>query len=351
VNGWVALAISALLLAINGFFVALEFSLVGSRRTKLEELAADGSASARLALAASGDVTLLLAGAQLGITMASLGLGLVAEPAMADLLGPVARALHLPAGVSHTVAVIIGLCIVVFLHMVIGEMVPKNVALADPERTLRRVVSLNRAYLLIFRPVIRVLNAMGNLGARAFGVHPRDNLSSAPTAAELTVMLAASHEEGLIEDFAHGLLTGVLDFGGRDVASVMVPRPEIRSITAATTVAQAEQLVVDSGHSRLPVEGPAGLDDVRGFVHAKDLLTLEVGAADRPVPLRLVRRMLVVPPERSLEDLLLAMRRARVHFALVTGDDGTTVGIVTLEDLLEELVGDILDESDAPHPE
>ena len=345
-SGWLALAISAVLLAVNGFFVALEFSLVGSRRTKLEELAVEGSPSARLAVTASGDVTLLLAGAQLGITMASLGLGLVAEPAMAGVLEPLMRALHLPAGVSHTVAVLIGLAIVVFLHMVIGEMVPKNVALADPERTLQRVVQVNRAYLFVVRPVVRVLNTMGNLGARAFGVHPGDDLSAAPTAEELTVMLAASHDEGLIEDFAHGLLTGVLDFGGRDVASVMVLRSDIRSITSATTVAQAEQVVVDSGHSRLPVQGPAGLDDVRGFVHAKDLLTLDAVGADRPVPLRLVRRMLVVPRDRSLEDLLLEMRRVRVHFALVSDDDGTTAGIVTLEDLLEELVGDILDESD-----
>jgi CBS domain containing-hemolysin-like protein len=345
-SAWTALAISAVLLVINGFFVALEFSLVGSRRTKLEELAVDGSPSARRALAASSDVTMLLAGAQLGITIASLGLGLVAEPAMAGALEPLTRALHLPSGLSHTVAVIIGLAIVVFLHMVIGEMVPKNLALADPERTLRRVVSVNRAYLVVFRPIVGVLNAMGNLGARMFGVKPGDDLSAAPTAEELTVMLAASHDEGLIEDFAHGLLTGVLDFGGRDVGSVMVPRAEIRSINSATTVAQAEQLVIESGHSRLPVEGPAGLDDVRGFVHAKDLLTLAVASADRAVPRRLVRRMLVVPRDRSLEDLLLAMRRERVHFALVTGEDATTVGIVTLEDLLEELVGDILDESD-----
>ena len=341
-----ALAVCVALLAVNGFFVALEFSLVGSRRTKLEELAADGSTSARRALAASGDITLLLAGAQLGITMASLALGLVAEPAMAGVLAPVVGLLHLPSGVAHTLAFVVGLGIVVFFHMVVGEMVPKNVALADPESTLRRTVPLNAAYLFVFRPVIRLLNAMGNLGARLFGVQPRDDLSSTPTAEELTVMLTASRDEGLIEDFAHGLLTGVLDFEGRDAASVMVPRSQIRSITASTTVAEAERLVVDTGHSRLPVEGPSGLDDIRGFVHAKDLLTLDPSAAGQAVPLALVRRMLVVPHDRSLEDLLLAMRRARVHFALVTGADRATVGIVTLEDLLEELVGDILDESD-----
>jgi CBS domain containing-hemolysin-like protein len=345
-SAWTALAISLVLLAVNGFFVALEFSLVGSRRTKLEELALDGSGSARQAVQASGDITLQLAGAQLGITMASLGLGLVAEPAMAHLLEPVMRALHLPTAVGHTLGAAIGLGVVVFFHMVLGEMVPKNIALADPEQTLRRVVLVNRAYLVVFRPVIRVLNGMSNIVARAFGVEPRDSLSSTPTAEELTVMLTASRDEGLIEDFAHGLLTGVLDFGGRDVASVMVPRDQVRSINRETTVAEAEAIVVESGHSRLPVQGAGGLDDVQGFIHAKDLITLAPQSAHRPVPRGLVRGMLVVPGDRSLEDLLLAMRRARVHFAVVTDAEGGTAGIATLEDLLEELVGEILDESD-----
>ena len=159
-------------------------------------------------------------------------------------------------------------------------------------------------------------------------------------------MLTASRDEGLIEDFAHELLTGVLDFGERAVTSVMVPRAEICSITNQTTLRQAESLVIESGHSRLLMQGAEGLDDVRGFVHAKDLLTIDPALADLPVPLRLVRRMLVVPVERTLEDLLLSMRHARIHVAVVTDADGRTVGLATLEDLLEELVGDILDESD-----
>jgi CBS domain containing-hemolysin-like protein len=345
-SGWSALAVSLLMLVVNGVFVALEFSLVASRRTKLEELAAGGSNAAGRALDASGDLSLQLAGFQLGITMASLTLGLVGEPAMAHFLEPAVEAIGLSGGAARTVAGVIGLAIVVFLHLVVGELVPKSVAMAEPERTLRWLSAPNAAYLFVFRPVIRVLNAMSNIGVRAFGVQVRDELSSTPTAEELTVMLGASRDEGLIEDFAHELLTGVLDFGGRDVGSVMAPRHEIRAIGVDTTVRQAEALVIDSGHSRLPMQGPGGLDEVLGFVHAKDLLTMPPVAANRPVPLRLVRSMLVVPADRSLEDLLLAMRRARVHFALVTAADGTTAGIVTLEDLLEELVGDILDESD-----
>jgi CBS domain containing-hemolysin-like protein len=157
-------------------------------------------------------------------------------------------------------------------------------------------------------------------------------------------MVAASREEGTIQGFAGELLSGVLDFGGREVASVMVPRERICTIPNGATAAQAEAVVLDKGHSRLPVCGPGGLDDVLGFLHAKDLLQLPPAAAARPLPPRLLRRMLVVPRERNLEDLLLAMRRSRVHFALVTDSDGTTAGIVTLDDLLEELVGDISDE-------
>jgi len=348
VNVW-PFVIAVVLLLANGFFVAVEFSLVGSRRTKLEPMAEAGSRRADRALDAVGDLNVQLAGAQLGITIASLGLGFVAEPAVAHLLQRLFGFTGLSDGVSHSIAVVVGLAIVVFLHMVVGEMVPKNYTLADPEGTLLRVVTLDRAYLAVFRPVVRVLTWLAGLGLRMLRVEPRTELATAHTAEELAVMLSASHEEGLIEDFAADLLAGVLDFGGRDVGAAMVPRERICWIDRDTTVAEAEAVVVEHGHSRLPVVG-RDLDEVLGFVHAKDLLTLAPEAATGPVPLRLVRRMLVVPRERSAEDLLLSMRRSRVHLALVVEHDGTTAGLITLEDLLEELVGDILDESDRHHP-
>jgi CBS domain containing-hemolysin-like protein len=348
-----ALLATLLLLLANGFFVALEFAVVGSRQTKLESAAAEGDPAAQRALAAVRDVNLQLSGAQLGITMASLALGVVAEPAVAELLLVPLGWFGLGEAAAHAVAVVVGLTIVVFLHMVIGEIVPKNIALTDPEGTLVRLSATNRAYLAVFRPVIRLLGWFGNLGVRAFGVEPLDELSTAHTADELAVMLATSREEGAIEDFAADLLAGVLDFGDLTARDVMVPREAITFVDRHTSVAAAERAVVERGHSRLPVV-ENGLDDVRGFIHAKDLLSVPPENANRPVPMHLVRRMLVVPEERSLEDLLLTMRRSRVHFALVTAADGATAGIVTLEDLLEELVGDILDETDrerpAPHP-
>jgi CBS domain containing-hemolysin-like protein len=340
-------ALIIVLLAVNAFFVALEFALVGSRRSRLEPLAEAGDRAAQRSLEDMRDLSIQLAGAQLGITVASLILGLVGEPAMAHLLeGPVSWVPGIPDSWAHGIAGVIGILLVVFAHMVFGEMVPKNLTLAHPEATLRVVGLPNRVYLAVVRPLVWVLNALANLGVRSFGLEPRDELGNAHTAGELALMVAASRQEGTIEGFAGELLSGVLEFSDREVASVMVPRDRISTVTITSTPADVEAVVLALGHSRLPVLGPGGLDDVLGFVHAKDLLQLSEDAVHRPLAPRLLRQMLVVPRERTLEDLLLAMRRSRVHFALVTETVGTTAGIVTLDDLLEELVGDITDEPD-----
>jgi CBS domain containing-hemolysin-like protein len=345
-----ALVLTLVLMVVNGFFVGVEFALVGSRRSRLEELAAEGDRGAAGALAASSDLTMHLAGAQLGVTMASLGIGAVGEPTLAHLLeSALGGVVDLPESAAHTIAFVAGLGVVVFGHMLIGEVVPKNLALAGPERALLWMAPPARLYLKVFRPVVALLRRMANAGVRLFRVEPRDELSSAPTASELAVMVAESHEEGLIEEFAHDLLSGVLDFGDRDVSSVMVPRERIVGVSRGARVADVERLVVRSGHSRVPVID-GDVDTVLGFVHAKDLLALPAAAQEQPLPLRIIRRMLLVPRDRSLEDLLLSMRRARIHFAVVVDDDRRTVGVVTLEDLLEELVGDILDETDRGTP-
>jgi CBS domain containing-hemolysin-like protein len=254
-----------------------------------------------------------------------------------------------PEGLARAVSFVVALTIVVFLHMVVGEMVPKNIAIAGPERTLLALARANRAYVTLFRPVIRLLNTLANAGTRLLGVEPRDELEAAATAEEIAIMLGASREVGLIEEVAHDLLTGALDFGDRPVSSVMVRRDAVVAVSRESTVAEAERVILATGHSRLPVTR-RDLDDIIGFVHAKDLLTLTPDAQGRPLPLSRIRRMLVLPATRSLEDALVAMRRARVHFAVVTDDADRTAGIVTLEDIIEDLVGDITDESDQPSP-
>lgn len=340
------LTFMALLLLANAFFVAVEFALIASRRTKLEALAAQGSARARLAIGSMRQLNVQLAGAQLGITMASLALGYVAEPTVAGFLeDTVSRVVDVPERLLDTGGFVVALIIVAFLHMVVGEMVPKNIALASPERTLMALALPNRAYVTVLGPLLRVLNAISNAGVRLLGVKPRDELATAASAEELAAMLGASRDEGLIEEMAHRLLTGALDLGDRAVTTVMVPREGVVWLPRAATPAEAEALVVASGHTRLLVAGE-GLDDVLGFLHAKDLLLVPGAARNRPLPLGRVRRMLLVRGDSSLDDALLAMQQARLHVALVVDAAGRTLGIATLEDVIEALVGDIRDESD-----
>lgn len=340
------LGLAVLLLLANGFFVAVEFALIASRRTKLEAMADQGSARARLAIGSMRNLNLQLAGAQLGITMASLLLGYVAEPTVAGLIEDgIDQVVTLPDGVLHTLGFVIALTIVAFLHMVVGEMVPKNVAIAAPERTLLALALPNRAYVTVFGPLLRIFNGMSNGLVRLLGVEPRDELATAASAGELAVMLGASRDEGLIADMAHQLLTGALDLGDRSITTVMVPREGVVWLPRSATAVEAEALVVSSGHTRLLVAGDA-VDDVLGFVHAKDLLTVSGPARTRPLPLGRVRRMLVLPAATSLDDALLAMQKARLHVAVVADPDGRTLGIATLEDVIEALVGDIRDESD-----
>jgi CBS domain containing-hemolysin-like protein len=344
VNGW-ALVAAVALLAMNGFFVAVEFSAVASRQSRLEEVAATGGRRARTALASTKDLTLLLAGAQLGVAIASLVLGSVAEPAAVQGIESLVGPLHLPDAATDAIGLVIGLGLVIVAHLVLGEMVPRWVSLADPERMLVRLAVPNRWWLRIFGPVIRVIQGMSNLIVRAFGVEPRDELSMAKTADELAELVAESHEEGVIKDFAHDLLSGALDFGGRAATDVMVRRDEVVSVPRTATVREIEEVVVDQGVSRLPVTG-RDLDDVVGFVHSKDLLAVTGDGRDRAVPVWMIRRVLVVAPDRTLENVLASMRRSRVHLAVVRDAEGRTVGLLTLEDLLEELVGDIVDETD-----
>lgn len=340
------LLVMVLLLVANGFFVAVEFALIASRRTKLEAMAEQGSTRARLAVGSMRHLNVQLAGAQLGITMASLLLGYVAEPTIARLLeDSIGQVVALPDGVLHTLSFVLALTIVAFLHMVIGEMVPKNIAIADPERTLLALALPNRAYVTVFGPVLRVLNALSTVGVRLLGIEPRDELATAASADELAVMLGASRDQGLIEEVAHQLLTGALDLGDRSITTVMVPRDGVVWLPRSATPAEAEALVVASGHTRLLVAGEA-VDDVMGFVHAKDLLAVSGAARQRPLPLGRVRRMLVLDASTSLDAALLAMQRDRLHVAVVTDGHGRTLGIATLEDVIEALVGDIRDESD-----
>lgn len=349
-NPVVAVVVSIVLLGVNAAFVALEFALVGARPARLAGLAESGSRTANLALTQLRRLDFQLAGSQLGITLASLSLGYVAEPLVVHALEDLFSLAPVPPVVSVVVAFVIGLGAVVFVHMVVGEMVPKNVAITAPERTLLTLVRPNRWYLAVAGPLVWFLNGVAALVVRLVGVVPRQTLSVDIGREGLVTMLEESRRLGAIERGAQRLLAGVLEFGGATVGSVMVPWGEVASVTTSTTVAAAEALVARSGHTRLPVLDGDGR--AVGFVHAKDLLGLGAGAADLRIPLRLVRRVSVVPPDQPLEDLLVRMRSTGVHLALVADaadtptPSGEPLGLVTLDDLLTELLGDL--EGDDP---
>ena len=344
-----ALVASVALLVGNAFFVAVEFALVASRRTTLAAMAEDGNRAAARALGSLRDLSRQLAGAQLGITICSLLLGHLAEPAIAHGLESLLHdRVEVSEGVARTIGFALGLSIVVFLHMVLGEMVPKRIAIADPERTVLPLEWANRLYLRVFGPVITVLNAIANGVIRLLGAEPADEIADSHTSDELADMVSASREEGLIPDVQDRILRGALAIGESPISPVVVPRERIGFVPRAATTVDAEQEVLRTGHSRLLVVGEGGLDDVLGFLHAKDLLTVPAAQREAPLPLGRIRRLPIVHEGTIVDDVLLALQKARVHLALVSDDAGRTVGIVSLEDVLEELVGEIVDESDRP---
>jgi CBS domain containing-hemolysin-like protein len=340
------LTAALLLLVANGFFVGAEFALTAARRSRLEELAAQGDGASRTALLCIKELSFSLAGAQLGITIASLLLGFIAEPAVAvlfeDFLGP----LGLSETVLHSISFALALIVVVFLHMVVGEMAPKNMVIARPDESARLLAPPFRLFVNLLRPFIRALNSISNLTLRLFGVEPQDELAESHSAEDISALITESAREGLLGQVEHRLLSGAIGFGDKDAADVMVPRTEVDAVAADSTPADVERVVLESGHSRLPVFA-SDIDHVLGFIHAKDLLRVDDSGRDKALDRNLIRPMLVVPESRRLHALLFDMRRERRHFAVVIDEHGGTSGIVTIEDLLEELVGEIQDESDA----
>ncbi|MDH3752241.1 MAG: hemolysin family protein [Acidimicrobiia bacterium] len=339
-----ALVAAVVLLAANAFFVAVEFALLAASRSVVETLAIT-SRRARSALGAMSDLNRQLSAAQLGITMASLGLGFVAEPAVADVIDRAIESFgDLPSGLRHTISFTIALSLVAFVHMVLGEMVPKNLALAGAERVVVWLAPPHAWFVRVLAPVIWAVNATASGIVRLVGIEPTDELVTAHTPEELSSMVDASRGEGLIGEFSHGLLSGALEFGSRSVESVMVGWADVVTVSRASTVAELERIIVESGHSRLPVIGLDG-DKVEGYIHAKDLLRIPESVRAGGVPASRIHPMVVLGPSSSLADALVAMRGQRSHVALVR-TDGRPVGLVTLEDVVEQVVGDIRDETD-----
>ena len=341
-----AVGIALLLLLGNAFFVGAEFALISARRTQIEPRAESGSRAARITLRGMENVSLMMAGAQLGITMCSLGLGAIGEPAVAHLIEPLFEAAGVPEAVLHPVAFTIALAVVVTLHMVLGEMVPKNIAIAGPERSALLLGPVLYAVVTALKPAIVALNWIANIVLRALRVAPQDEIASTFTADDVAGFIAESRREGLIDDDEHELLTGALTFTDTEVGRVVLGIEELVTVPEDVTLDKLHEACARTGFSRFPVQDGAG--DLSAYLHLKDVLEIPEGEGDQPVRRKWLRPLVTVSPGQSLRDALGVMQARGAHMArVVDPDDGRLLGVATLEDVLEELVGDVVDAGQA----
>jgi CBS domain containing-hemolysin-like protein len=341
-----ALWLSLFLLLTNAFFVGAEFAVMTVRRSRLEPLAAAGSKRAKVSIEALGHVASLLVTAQLGITLSSVGLGAVAEQALHEMIAPVLSGLGLSGSLSRPLSLALALLLVAYLHVVVGEMVPKNLAIAGPQKAALllapALLYINRA----LRPVIRVMEGLAKAMVRAVGIEPKDELSSAVTVEEVQFIVAESHREGLIEPRRHGLTRRALEFSDRVAGDVAVPLSQLVTLSAGATPEDVERLVARCGFSRFVITDASGT--VSGYLHLKDVLYADDDLRVVPVPLKRVRTLATVHSGDEVEDVLATMQRTGAHLARVVDPQGGVSGVVFLEDVLEELVGEVTDSSQRP---
>ncbi|MFT4039036.1 MAG: hemolysin family protein [Thermomicrobiales bacterium] len=345
-----------LLVLANGFFVATEFALVSVRRTRVQQLAAEGHRRAEQVLSELNHLDTYIAATQLGITMASLALGWIGEPAVASLIEPIVRSLSfIPEGsreaLTHTISFAIGFSLITTLHIVIGELAPKSLALQRPEQTAMWAARPIHWFYIALRPAIVGLNKIGNAVVRLIGIDPASGHQLVQSAEELRLAVDASREAGLVEESAHDLVDRALLFPDLEARHAMVPRTEITAVPRDADLETVMQAATSSGHSRLPVYD-GDIDHVVGVIDVKQLLPMLLASAkirrNGQIPDfamgDLMTTVLAVPETASASDLLPRLRAAEAPFAIVIDEYGGTAGLITLVDLVESLVGEIADE-------
>lgn len=335
-----------LLVGANAFFVAAEFGLVAVRRSRIQELVDQGSKRAVAALKAVVDINLMLSGCQLGITFASLGLGAIGEPALAHLFEGLFGFLPPPLDVlaTHGAAVTAAFAIITFLHVVLGELVPKNLSIALPEATALWVATPMRAFAFVFRPLIWLFNETANLTLRLVGITARSEISGIHSPEELAIIIEESRRGGTLHSGQSRMLTRTLEFPEKRAVEAMIPRVATEAIKIDADLEQVLDRAEKTGFSRFAVwkERP---DEFVGVVHLKDMLKESRKDPSATVK-HAVRGALIVPESLPLEEVLVQMRAERNHFAIVLDEFGSTSGILTLEDIIEEVIGEIRDEYD-----
>ena len=341
----IRVGIALLLVLANGFFVAAEFALVGARRTRIDALARAGNRRARLAQSAIMRLDHYISGTQLGITLASLGLGWVGESTIAALIIGLFEGLPAPFDLlaTHAVAVTIAFAFITFLHIVLGELAPKSMALLFPESVSMWTAGPLIVFSRVLTPFIAFLNGTANLLLRMFGLSAPHEAERVHRPEELEMLVKQTYEHGLLREEPVEMIRGVFDLSETTAAEVMTPRTAVIAMDVETSISDAAALILEEGHSRYPVYEES-IDRVVGVVLARDVWRAQVdGVRD----LRAVMRTpLYVPDTKPIETLLREMRRERAHIAVVIDEFGGTEGIVTIEDIVEEIVGEIDDELD-----
>ncbi|WP_127782778.1 hemolysin family protein [Rhodococcus sp. X156] len=352
---YAAILLAVLLLALNAFFVGAEFALISSRRDRLEALADQGIARARLVMRASEQLSLMLAGSQLGITICSIALGRVGEPAVAHVLEGALHPLGIPSSVLHAISFAIALSVVVVLHILLGEMVPKNIAIAGPEKAALLLVPVMLMWVRLAGPLIAAYNWMANAVLRAFGVHAADELDTAYTTRELAGMIAESRSEGLLDAQEHRRLNQALTTAGRTVTEVLIPLENLRTLEptakGGVLLGALEQAVSETGYSRYPVRNPDGT--LSGYLHVKDVLDSVMDDDAGPetvIPRSRIRVLPPIPANQELDEALAGLRRASSHLGRAVDAGGNTIGVVALEDLVEEFIGTVRDATHRGEP-
>ena len=336
----VELVAVVLLILLNAFFVAGEYALVTVRRTRMKELADEGSRTARSVVKITSDPPHFIAAMQLGVTLTSLAIGALGERVLSEFFDQ---------WLATVLAVLLAFLIITFLHVVVGELVPKGIALSYSERVALAVSAPVRLFFFVFKPLIWVLQRSSEGAQRAIGIDPSFSEGVAHSEAELKMLLEVSTEHGEIEKDEREMLYKVFDFAEKEVADVMVPRPDVAGLAIDLAPEEAMAAMLEAPYTRYPVYRET-LDDIVGILHVRDLVaSLHNGGGGAVALAELLRAPYVVPETKDLGALLADFRRTSQHIAVVVDEYGATAGIVTLEDLLEEIVGDIEDEFDLPN--
>jgi CBS domain containing-hemolysin-like protein len=338
-----SLITAASVLVGNAFFVGAEFGLISARRSSVELLALQGSRAAKITLKAMEHVSLMLAGAQLGITLCSLTLGAVGEPLIEHMLHAPFHAIGLSESLLEPVSFLLALIIMVYLHVVLGEMVPKNLAMARPERTALLLTPPLVLFVRCIRPAVHVLNTIANGNLRLIGVKPRREVASTFTRDEVAGFVEESRREGLLSEDERDLLSGALQLDERDVSSVLLPLDTLVTAPLGVTPVEIEHLAATTGFSRFPIATKKG--KLVGYFHLKDVLHIPEDDYAKPLPRKSIRPLTNVHMRDSLRSALSTMQHSGTHLAQVVGHRGQALGIIMLEDVAEELVGEIRDDS------